>query len=96
MEEFHFLGRGLQDARDHRVIEKEMNPIHTLGEEVFYLVEVCFADSDFFHILRVLLNLCMGKGKSPKFDEQDPTGYPIYGGSTFVRLGLRQAKSCIL
>lgn len=38
VEEFHFLSRGFQNTCYNGIIEKQVNPVHTLGEKMFDLV----------------------------------------------------------
>ena len=38
VEEFHLLSRGLQNTCYNRIVEKQVNPVHTLGEKMFDLV----------------------------------------------------------
>lgn len=38
VEEFHLLSRGFQNTCYNRIVEKQVNPVHTLGEKMFDLV----------------------------------------------------------
>ena len=49
MEEIHVLSRIFQDLGDCLVIEQQVNAVHALGQEMFYLVEVGIANFEIFH-----------------------------------------------
>jgi hypothetical protein len=56
VKEVHLFRRFFQNPGDRLIIEQQVDPIHTLGEKVFNLVEMGFADLQLFHNLMVCLN----------------------------------------
>ncbi|MBX3022038.1 MAG: hypothetical protein KF799_10210 [Bdellovibrionales bacterium] len=49
VEEFEFFGRGFENPGDRLIVEQEVDPIHTLGEEMLNLVEMGVTDAKLFH-----------------------------------------------
>lgn len=76
VEEVQLLGWRPKNARDCIIIKQKVNAVHALDQEVFYLVQMGFADSQIVHTLMFWLNPCPGKGKRPRFDYQDFGRYP--------------------
>jgi hypothetical protein len=63
MEVDHLFGRLGHHSADCLIIEQQVDPVHTLREEVFDLIQVRRADAEFFHSFMVGANVSPGKGK---------------------------------